>query len=64
MPGVSMNFESADIINGAWMPTVVFSSETGVTRQMLPKLLNLGILMDVFYGPFLVARIQYGFDKR
>lgn len=35
MPSVRMNFETPDMINGAWMPTVVFASETGVTRQRL-----------------------------
>lgn len=34
-PGVSINPELAGIINGAWMPTVVFDSETGVTREKL-----------------------------
>lgn len=33
--GVSMNPEPEGTINGAWMPTVVFSPETGVTREML-----------------------------
>jgi perosamine synthetase len=36
LPGVSMNPESEGTINGAWMPTVVFSSETtGITREKL-----------------------------
>ena len=33
--GVSMNPEPPDTINGAWMPTVVFSPETGITRESL-----------------------------
>jgi perosamine synthetase len=33
--GVSMNPEPEGIINGAWMPTVVFEPETGVTREKL-----------------------------
>jgi perosamine synthetase len=33
--GVSMNPEQQGTINGAWMPTVVFATETGVTREML-----------------------------
>jgi perosamine synthetase len=33
--GVHMNPEPEGTINGAWMPTVVFDSETGVTRQKL-----------------------------
>ncbi len=35
LPGILMNPESDGIINGAWMPTVVFSEETGVTREKL-----------------------------
>lgn len=35
LPGVSINPEPPGIVNGAWMPTVVFSPETGVTREML-----------------------------
>jgi perosamine synthetase len=36
-PGVSMNPEPEGVTNGAWMPTVVFARETGVTREMLLK---------------------------
>ena len=32
LPGLSMNPEPKDTLNGAWMPTVVFAAETGVTR--------------------------------
>lgn len=35
LPGASMNPESEDIVNGAWMPTVVFAPETGITREKL-----------------------------
>lgn len=35
LPGVSMNPESVDTVNGAWMPTVVFDKRTGVTREDL-----------------------------
>lgn len=33
--GISMNQESPDTINGAWMPTVVFDSETNITSDRL-----------------------------
>lgn len=33
--GVAMNPEPEGTINGAWMPTVVFSPETGITREKL-----------------------------
>jgi perosamine synthetase len=35
LPGLSINPEPKDTINGAWMPTVVFATETGVTREGL-----------------------------
>jgi perosamine synthetase len=34
-PGLSMNPEPAGIVNGAWMPTVVFAPQSGVTRESL-----------------------------
>ena len=34
-PDIFANPEPINTINGAWMPTVVFSPETGVTREML-----------------------------
>jgi perosamine synthetase len=33
--GVSMNPEPEGMVNGAWMPTVVFAPETGITREKL-----------------------------
>lgn len=33
--GISMNPEPEGTLNGAWMPTVVFSPETGITREVL-----------------------------
>lgn len=35
LPEVSMNPEPAGVVNGAWMPTVLFAPETGVTRERL-----------------------------
>ncbi len=35
LPTVAMNPEPVGTTNGAWMPTVVFARETGVTREML-----------------------------
>ena len=35
LPGVAMNPEPPGTINGAWMPTVVFDRETGITREIL-----------------------------
>lgn len=35
--GVSINPEPEGTINGAWMPTVVFAAETGITREKLQE---------------------------
>ena len=35
LSGIAMNPEPEGTINGAWMPTVVFSVETGVTQETL-----------------------------
>ena len=35
LPGISMNPELTGTVNGAWMPTVVFSAESGITREQL-----------------------------
>jgi len=34
-PGIAMNPEPDGTTNGAWMPTVVFDEELGITREML-----------------------------
>jgi perosamine synthetase len=34
-PGVAMNPEPRGVINGAWMPTAVFASGMGITRERL-----------------------------
>ncbi|RXH01613.1 DegT/DnrJ/EryC1/StrS aminotransferase family protein [Bradyrhizobium vignae] len=35
LPGVGMNPEPSNIVNGAWMPTVVFHETTRVSREQL-----------------------------
>lgn len=35
LPGLRMNPEPAGTVNGAWMPTVVFAPNTGITREIL-----------------------------
>jgi perosamine synthetase len=35
LDGISMNPEPAGTVNGAWMPTVVFAPETGISREKL-----------------------------
>ena len=35
LPTIAMNPEPPGTVNGAWMPTVVFDRETGITRERL-----------------------------
>lgn len=35
LAGIRMNPEPIGTVNGAWMPTVVFDRDTGITREML-----------------------------
>lgn len=52
LPGISMNPEPADTINGAWMPTVVFDAQTGVTREKLQAVFTAeNIDARVFFYP-------------
>lgn len=52
LAGLSMNPEPAGTTNGAWMPTVVFASETGVTRQKLQTAFaDENIDARVFFSP-------------
>ena len=52
LPGVSINQELEGTINGAWMPTVVFASETGVTREQLQAAFKAeNIDARVFFHP-------------
>lgn len=37
LPGIFMNPEFPGTVNGYWMPTVVFSIDTGVTREILSR---------------------------
>lgn len=52
LPGVSTNPEAIDTVNGAWMPTVVFTPETGVTREILQASFEVdNIDSRVFFHP-------------
>ncbi len=52
LPGISMNPESAGTINGAWMPTAVFSRETGITHNVIQTALcSENIDARVFFHP-------------
>jgi perosamine synthetase len=52
LTGVSMNSEPAGTVNGAWMPTAVFSKETGITRDDIQAALCAeNIDARVFFHP-------------
>jgi perosamine synthetase len=52
LPRVSMNSEPIGTENGAWMPTVVFDYETGVTREKLQATFAAeNIDARVFFSP-------------
>jgi perosamine synthetase len=52
LPDVSMNPESDGIMNGAWMPTVVFDKKMGITREKLQTLFHSeNIDARVFFYP-------------
>lgn len=37
IPGAAINPELPGTVNGAWMPTIVFTKKSGVTREMLQR---------------------------
>lgn len=52
LPGVTMNPEPDGIVNGGWMPTVVFSPETGFTREKLQALFKeANVDARIFFWP-------------
>ncbi|MBB3136072.1 perosamine synthetase [Rhizobium pisi] len=52
LTGISMNPEYTGTINGAWMPTAVFHSATGITREMLQQAFEAAnIDARVFFHP-------------
>ncbi|MDH4316980.1 MAG: DegT/DnrJ/EryC1/StrS family aminotransferase [Desulfobulbaceae bacterium] len=52
LPGVRMNPEPSGTVNGAWMPTVVFDSTLGVTREdLLAAFERANIDGRVFFWP-------------
>ena len=51
-PSLTLNPEPAGTVNGAWMPTVVFKPETGVTRETLQNAFGAeNIDARVFFHP-------------
>ncbi len=70
LPGVKMNPEHPNTIIGAWMPTIVFSNKTGVTRQrLLEAFLAENIDARAFFYPLSglpmfreIKRNQIAFD--
>ena len=52
IPNMYMNSEPSGTVNGAWMPTVVFEQESGITRELLQqKFLEKNIDARVFFWP-------------
>ncbi len=52
LPGATMNAEPAGTVIGAWMPTVVFDRESGITREKLQAALAVeDIDARVFFWP-------------
>jgi len=52
LPGLTMNSEPDGTIIGAWMPTVVFSPDTGVSRDLLlSRFVEENIDARVFFWP-------------
>ena len=52
LTGLSMNAEPQGTINGAWMPTIVFDGESGITREsLLDAFRKEGIDARVFFWP-------------
>lgn len=52
LPGVRMNPEPTNVVNGAWMPTVVFDRIAGVTREaLMAEFAAANIDARVFFHP-------------
>lgn len=52
LPGISMNPEPTGTVNGAWMPTTVFATGSGITREMLLAAFeNENVDARVFFWP-------------
>jgi perosamine synthetase len=52
LPGMAMNPEPVGTVNGAWMPTVVFDREVGITREKLQAAFTAeNIDARVFFWP-------------
>lgn len=63
LPGISMNPEKPGTINGYWMPTVVFDTETGVTREKLLSAFSAeNIDARVFFWP--LSNLKLFIEKR
>ena len=52
LSGVEMNPEPDGVVNGAWMPTAVFQSDTNITREKLQKAFSSeNVDARVFFWP-------------
>ena len=66
IPGILINPEPPDVINGAWMPTVVFDQKTGITRERLQEaFLRENIDARVFFYPLTsLPMFEYGLKNK
>lgn len=66
IPGVLMNPEPPEVINGAWMPTIVFDQKTGITREGLQEaFLKENIDARVFFYPLTsLPTFEYGLKNK
>lgn len=64
LSGVSMNPEPEGTINGAWMPTVVFAPETGITKKLILDQFTVeNIDARVFFWPLSSLKMFYDIPK-
>ena len=64
VPGLTMNPEPVGTVNGAWMPTIVMSANTGVTRELLQQAFAAeNIDARVFFWPLSLLPFWIGSEK-
>lgn len=57
LPGIGINPEAPGVVNGGWMPTVVFAESLGVNREKLQTSFAIeNIDARVFFGRYLVCQ--------
>jgi perosamine synthetase len=63
LSGIAINPEPVDMINGAWLPTLVFEPQVGITRETLQNAFSIeDIDSRVFFYP--LSSLQMFEEKR